>query len=284
MRRLIVLPAALLLLSSCAMKSDIPAEQVLDLSSRANRNVRSASFDLQARLVLPSVEGTATTDATLSGVMQNGGKQLQFDLDAEGVSAAGNAWDARGRFIVASEHEVYVKMDEFALEAAPAEYGALVDRWWLLPAVGTGSVSGDLTPDPRLLRMQTEVIDVTRDRGIVMLDGRRVHHYDVAVNNAKFAAFLSSIESSEPNAVDPVRLEAQLQGMALSGEIWIDAETYVLRRAAWEARGPMTGGEPLMTMTVNVREQKTNASVSPPSDALPLPIEALELLRIPSTP
>lgn len=285
MRRFIILPAALLILSSCATKSDIPSEEVLRRSSQANQSVRSAAFELDLVLNMPSAEGTSTVDANVTGVMQNGGQQLQFDLEAEGTTAAGMAWRTLSQFVVAGAHETYMKIVELTMEPpSPAltmeQQSELMGTWWLLPSNGTAGTR-DVTPDPRMLRMQTEIIDVTRDRGIITLNGYRVHHYDVVVNNAKLAAYLSSVHTGTGSAVDPAVVEAQLQAIALTGEIWIDADNYILRRAEWRARGPVSGGEPLMTLAIDIRDHNENITVSPPGEFHLLPVEStLQILPI----
>lgn len=281
MRRLIVLPAALLVLASCATKSDIPAEEVLRLSTQANRAVRSAAIDLSLSLNIPSAAGVSTVDAEIAGIMQNAGTQLQFDLDAEGTSAAGTRWSTRSSFVVAGEGEVYAKIGELTADPPltllpPETIADLRGRWWLLPSASAGLPAGDVTPDPRMLRMQTEVIDVTRDRGIVTLDGQRVHHYDTALNNDKLAAFLAETAGSG-STFDA----SALNGLSVTGELWIDAGTYVLRRARWNARGP--NGEPVMKMEATISDHDNGFTVSPPADAQPLPTDSfLPALPVPT--
>lgn len=281
MRRLIVLPAAFLILTSCVTKSDLPPGEVLNRSTQANRTLQSAAFDLDILLHLPAPQGTTTIDAVVSGVMQNGGTQLQFDVEAEGSSTAGTNWNTLARFIVAGENEVYVKVEGLTVPPALASFmggqqpDALTGTWWLLPPADEPAGALHVTPDPRMLRMQTEVIDVTRDNGIVTIDGTPVHHYDVAVNNEKLAAFLSSLET-DGEATDTT----QLQDMNITGEIWIDAHTYILRRAQWRAENPVPGQEPLMMMSVDIHDHNAELTVSPPPDAQPFPVPSLQTLPI----
>lgn len=263
------------------MKSDVPAEEVLRLSTQANRAVQSAAMDASFSLNIPSAAGVSAIEAEIAGIMQNGGTQLQFDLDAEGTSAAGTRWNTRASFVVAGEGEVYAKIDELAADPPlallpPETLAGLRGRWWLLPSASAGLPAGDVTPDPRMLRMQTEVIDVTRDRGIVTLDGRRVHHYETALNNGKLAAFME--ESSGTGSTFDA---SALEGLTVTGELWIDAETYVLRRARWDARGP--NGERVMELEATISDHNDGFTVSPPADAEPLPTDSfLPALPVPT--
>lgn len=281
MRRLIVLSALSLMLASCASQSDVPSEVVLNRSTQANSTLDSAAFDLDVLLNIPGAQGTTTVDAAASGVMQHGGTQLEFSVEAEGSSPAGGQWSVLARFIVAGMNEVYAKVDELSMPSASAgpaagQLAGFTGKWWLLPTASGTEGQPNVTPDPRMLRMQTEAIDVLRDRGIVSINGRQAHHYDVAVNPEKLATFLSSLDAgAEP--VDP----AQFGEVTVTGELWIDAETYILRRAEWRAESPVPGQDPLMTLYVDISDHNTDLTVSPPADAQPLP--ALQMLPIPLT-
>lgn len=286
MNRRISVLSAFVLLSACATTSTVPAETVLQKSTVANQALTSARFDVVADFT--DLAGTASqNDGTIrvNGVMQNGGRQLHlsFDADIDSTKTVGGVSDIRaaGEVIVAGEHEVYTNIERLDIEPADPLFSSemfrqLIGHWWKMPSgSGNNLPIESISPDPAFLKMQTDVITVTKDRGIIKMNGRSVHHYDTAIDTQKLAAFLQSV----PNAGLPL----PLLDASITGELWIDAETYVVRKAVWKAN-PIEGSSSTqrITLTLEVTDPDAGVTVTPPANALPVPDNMIEYPSLPT--
>lgn len=287
MNRRISVLSAFVLLSACATASTVPPETVLQKSTVANQALTSARFNVVADFT--DLAGAASeNDGTIrvNGVMQNGGRQLHlsFDADVDSEKTVGGSADIRamGEVIVAGENEVYTNIERLDIEPADPLFSSdmfrqLIGHWWKMPS-GSGANNlpiESISPDPAFLKMQTDVIAVTRDRGIVRMDGRSVHHYDTAIDTQKLASFLQKV----PNAGLPL----PLLDASITGELWIDAETYVVRRAVWKAH-PVEGSSSTqrITLTLDVTDPDAGVTVTPPANALPVPDNMIEYPSLPT--
>jgi hypothetical protein len=288
MRRFFALSTTAIILVACAAPSSIPSQEVLRRSTAANQELLSARFTVEASFTLPPFITQNALEGTLNaqGDMQDGGRQINMSLTSKGESQnpEKSSWDIATDIIVIDENETYTKIDRLDITPVPAILSgssifSMIGTWWALPS-STGAVkqSGDITPDPQMLRMQTEAIDVVTDHGITSTDGFGVHHLDVTFNKEKLASFLRN--SGEPSS--DIVLQ-QLAGANAVGELWIDAETYVLRRAEWTITGDATFPVAL-ELSVNIRDHNQEIVISPPSSARLWPIETLSPLLTPSLP
>jgi hypothetical protein len=256
-------------LSSCVRPGDLPAEDVLMRSSVANRGLVSARFSVHTQISNDKgLDGSLLTD----GVMQQGGRQLRMNISTSGKTAEGMNWNGIGEMIVLSENEVYMNIREASTEPPQpmlmfSTFTQTTGRWLQLPTQNEGVATDTITPDPRLLRMQSDVIRVVRDRGLVNLDGRDAYRYDVEVDPVRLAAFLQ--ETNQGESIADTIID-QLNGIDADGEIWIDAENFLLTRANWTVVIPQNGS---MT-TLHIQMQLTDIGIQAPIIA-PSPVEPL---------
>lgn len=258
-----------LCLSSCIQPGDLPAEQVLLRSSVANRGLTSARFSVRTAA---TDERGLNAEANVDGVMQQGGRQLSMNIGTTGQSAAGMSWNASGKVVVLSENEIYLNIHELGttplhpLLSSPG-FAGLQDKWLRLPGGNAAVPTEPLTPDPAFLRMQSDIIRVVRDRGIVTLDGRSAYRYDVEIDPIKLSSFLSSQQSSGSVMALPDLSALQ----SATGEIWIDEETFLLTRANWHI-STLYEGEPIdVSLSMQLSDIGTKTAILAPSPVEPLP-------------
>lgn len=263
-----VIPALVLLLSGCAVKSTIAPEEVLHRSTLANQAIASARFTLEAEVE----QNGRTITANAEGVIQNGGQQFEMMFEGEGTSGD-SQWSAKGDVIVAGEHEIYTKLEELTFDPphplySSPEFAALKGQWWLMPSESGSTLNEPvITPDPRFLRMQTDVIEVVKDRGIVTVDGVKVHHYDTVVDKQKLSAFMNEIALQGGNQ----SISETLPMIDITGELWIDAQSYVIRNAHWSVHSSDAANPLEANISLKVTDHNTGVTVVPPANALPVP-------------
>lgn len=248
-------------------------------AARATREIAQARFTANASFETPLADGGATQGSLeANGRMTNGGEQLQFtvaaDIAAEGPHAS--HWTLRGEVIVAGEKEVYVKMHEWSTDPAASVMPApniatLLGAWFKLPEPEGSGAPRAITPDPRFLRMQTDTVDVTHDRGRRARGGRTVYEYDVAVNREKLIAFLEAVAHERAEAVEEDAWRAFAATIEATGVLTIDAQTFHLQGVQWTIQSA-AGAKPF-TLTMDVRLSDINdvEPIAPPQGAIDLP-------------
>ncbi len=267
----------LLLLASCARKSPIPPEEVLRRAVSASGQLQSASFDVAADLQLsaPGLKGGGKL--ALKGVLQDGGNAAQFALAADGAIAQGaQTYNGSVAAQVASDrdHEVFFRLD--SLELAPENplltkdaIANLLNQWWKLPQKNAGSMV-PVSPDPGLLRAQSEVVKVIKDRGVFSLDGQDAFHYDVTLDPEKMAAYLQRVSEEKHQPLDRDSTLEDLQAYDAKGELWIDAESFFVRKIQWSIRPKSGKATPYaLTVTASLRDHNAAKPVEYPADAKP---------------
>lgn len=91
----------------------------------------------------------------------------------------------------------------------------------------TGGVSDD-QDDLSLLPLPTTFLTVVQDRGRTQLDHHTVYRYDVAVREMEAGDLLDTLTES-PSPLSLFRF---------TGTLWIDAESFLLRRSTWDITTP----------------------------------------------
>ena len=214
--------------------------------------------------------------------MQHAGEQLQFsikgNLRQDSPTGTRLNVDADGEIIVVGEHEVYLSIRSLTTKPPHAifqepEWTRLLGTWLKLPSTGSPS-SHIVTPDPSMLRMQMEAVRVVRDNGIVTWNGQDVYAYDVEIDPARLQTFLSEIQGQ----VDAEKEMQLLKNMEAKGNVWIDAQTFLLRRVEWTIK--TKAPEPPLTITFNmdITDHNTDIKISPPDSSIPLPSSSFLLL------
>ncbi|MFH0770995.1 MAG: hypothetical protein V1926_06540 [Candidatus Peregrinibacteria bacterium] len=291
MRRfpLSLLACTLPLLASCApAETGLPVPEVLSRAATASGQMQSAHFELDTSFTFtPSPSASVEGSAHMSGVLQDGGRQVQMRIVFDtALAGSGLPEHIAGdlEIIVGSLSETYLFVHRADVTPPHSLFderaiASLLNRWWLLPVQSGGTPdgpmllpTGPLSPDPAIIRAQSQVVNVTRDRGMEMMDGRKMYHYETAVDPEKLAAFLIASRGEQGSAADDALLRQKLANVVAFGEIWIDAQTFVIRRISWNAEPfPIREGAGTLgfSMVMDLSEVNAAGPISIPSDAMP---------------
>ncbi|MDD5469805.1 MAG: hypothetical protein PHO92_03345 [Candidatus Peribacteraceae bacterium] len=238
-------------LGTCMLVSCVPGrsvapsvapEEVLRRSAEASRTLRSAAFDGSADItVRPPDPGTVTGHLSFTGVLQDAGQQVR--ITAEGTAAGGtDERPVRGKgkveLMTAGDSDTFFFLHELEGDEEqslfnPEAVGKVAGKWWRIPGQQrAGSVA--ITPDPGLLQAQVEVVKVTREYGIRTLDGAQVFHYDVTMDPDLLVTFLRKVAEEKGEEFDETEVRKSVGRMRMEGELWIDADTYYVRKLEWQ--------------------------------------------------
>ncbi len=219
---------------ACLPPKALPSDEVLQRTALASQKIDSLAFVIS---MSGAFMGTISNDhmgghALLKGVLHDHGNALETSLTGSltgAMSGSPAAMSLSGRLVAFNQKEMYVRLDTFHLTPSrpdvPMAYiEPLLGMWWHIEG---NAQSGTMlsTPDPTFLKAQTEAITVTEDHGLEKVDGRYQYHYSVALDRAKFTELLHGQDDASMN--DAATLQA-------TGEVWIDAEQFVLTHAAWK--------------------------------------------------
>ncbi len=270
MRRSLLLGAGCLLLAACARPSTLPPDEVLRRSATASQTLHSSTFQGEGTLALAAEGASQSYAFTLTGTLQNAGRQTDLTLNVDGrIGAADQAYQLSGRLQVMSlsRSEVYLRLDDVQSEPAyPLLSQDLLrdfqGQWWLLTDSGAVADPADVTPDVSLLHLQSQVVRVTEDRGIERRDGREAYVYDVAVDQAQLAAFLERLAPGTAGE------SGWLRDFDATGTLEIDAETFYVRRVNWQLLSK-TGSAQSFRLEFSLAFQNQNAAppIRAPKDA-----------------
>ena len=220
--------------------ADIDPQEILQRSALANQQVESAAFTIEASYNATEPEGIVTASAELDGVLHHTTRLLQSALTARYYrSEPKQSYALIGNIIASSNDGMYMQVASWEDESEtpmiqPGVLNTFQNQWvHLPPATDTGAVTTTLTPDPALIRAQVEVVSVSEHLGLSDINGRHMHHLHAALETEKFIAFLQKIADEKQEQFEPDQIRSALAPLNISGELWIDAETYLLHRARW---------------------------------------------------
>lgn len=276
-----------IILASCARVQGVAPAEVLRRAARASQELSSAHVSVIADL-------SSTTSAMhieADGRMQDAGRQMAFMFSVENTSRAqadAYQWQATGEVIVAAEEEVYLRL--LSLGSNPphpliggGHLAPLLKQWWHIPQEGQRQ-RAPITPDPRFLRLQTEIVHVEHDRGITDLRGDEAYHYDVRLDERKLLAFLEEVARERGETFDEEEWGKTLNDSDIRGELWIDVERYVLHQASWTVT-PREESRSIdsqtFTLLAVIRDHDAADPVVPPTESKPFSPEALQGLFLP---
>ena len=255
----------------------MPPEEVLSQAAKATQTLQSAQYLLQADFDATSASSTTKGTAHIDGILGDAGLELRFTLDlTANQEVRGQAMSISGNVevVVLPGDEVFLNIHSLTSQPSstlfkPELIARLADRWWKLPAGDTPVVIGTVTPDPRLLQAQAQVVKVTKDRGMESVNGRSSYHYDVTLDKEKLLAFLEQQAEQKGEEFDVSAAKIQLSEIDASGQIWIDEQTYYLQKLQWMiAAIPMqNGGTASASFTVTFRNLNSAPNITPPEDA-----------------
>ena len=258
----------------------LPPDEVLSKSAQESQSLGSATFTstvvFDIKQSLFNVNGTASID----GRLQNAGQDVlaSIELHAGGKLSDGDfSVGATIESIIMGEDALYFKINTFTLEPEDAMFAAgtvatLQGKWWQLPLRGSGQGSVPITPDPQLLRAQVEVVDVMEDHGFKKIDGHNAYHYTVSINRDRLLKFLEKRAEEEEGSFDRDEAIVMLERLTVTGELWIDAETYHVRKVEWEAKQAATKEdeqESTLSFTMSLNDHNEAEPITAPADAEP---------------
>lgn len=260
---------AVLLLVSCKRQGAFPSDQVLLKSVAAGSQLQSAEFDADVIFEITGGVKNWKGSVQLKGVVANGGKQsdLHATIDATSTGTEVQKLHAQAQ-LISDNLERYLNVS--ALTADPvhplfAQLQPMFGMWWHIPAPPSSVPEHEtLSPDPVLLRSQASVVRVTEDHGLERVRGRDAYHYTVVIDDEKLKLFLESLpkESAEDKS-SSAKLIEQIAKYDVTGEIWIDAEDFLLQRVQWVIKN--RGMETLrITINSDFENQNEARPVQPP--------------------
>ena len=172
---------ACLALAACAVQQPsveaLPSDEVLQKATQAAQKLDSAQYLITADVDIDS-GNTWQADAIvrMDGMLHNAGEQLRTmsDITAEVEDEADGSYSLNGTVelvVMDKDEEVYLNIHSLTSQPnsslfPPEVIGQLAGTWWRLPANDTIPASASVTPDPKLLQAQAQVVNVTKDNGI----------------------------------------------------------------------------------------------------------------------
>ena len=279
---------SMLILAACSHGSSMDPKEVLMHASKEGRNLQSASFGAQATFDTSfSDHSILRGTATMNGRMQQGGSQLDITFQASGnteqkAPATSSSWKTNGELIVGGENEVYINVQDVAFNppnpilSSPL-LSQLLGKWWKLPSNGTDAAVR-VAPDPRILRMQSEVMDVVKDRGMSTVHGRQTYHYDVKINPEKLKQFLQQVSAEKKDKNPEKSWQTLVDSMDATGELWIDAETFFVQGLRWNI-SPKDAKQPMhVQFTLDLSDFNKSQPIQMPPTAHAFPSNPLDAL------
>lgn len=255
----------------------LPSAEVLERAAKATRMLESVQYLLQGQFDLESEAIAAKGTLRMDGMLQEAGKQLRFQLDvtADVTGVEDSSIDGTLEVVMLSDDEVYMNLHSLTAQPSssvfhPELIGAIAGTWWLLPPEDNAPVTGGpITPDPRLLHMQSQVIQVDNDHGIVDLQGEMAYHYDVSIDSQKLLQYLEAVAKEQDDEFSPEEVQESLENISATGQIWINPETFFIEKLSWKiAALPLQFGSTVSSsFTMHFRKHNEAPPILPPQDA-----------------
>jgi len=283
-----IIGALCLVLVACARPpvQRLPVEEVLARAARESQRVESVAFSGDVLLTYASPDREdwmkeVTGEAQISGVSQNGGAQVALEADVVLRSTANtDGGELRGtvQIVVASPTETYVRIENIRDDSAstflPQDIlEGISGVWWLLPSDGTEAFGTSVTPDPQIINAQSQVVRVSEDKGFATVDGHTTYHYVTAIDPEKLVTYFSELSLEEGGLeFDPQALRTFVEESDAQGELWIDAESFLLRRVEWSVNAVPLGPERMLSLrfSIDLTDQGSGAPVTIPKGAKPM--------------
>ncbi len=280
-QRIVIATCLSLLLASCVRAGNLRPSEVLTKATDASQNLDSAMYTIDASFHgnTDVLSGNLDGKVSIAGNMTNAGHQLAFSLktsiDRLESDNQSTHIDASGDFVIGGEKDVYMKVD--ALTVTPPNslittdlISHLLNQWWLIPTEsGSQAPASNVAPDPAMLRMQTSVISVLKDRGLTDINGHTAYLYDVTIDPEKMRAYITDLYKK--NGKTPSAQELTLSTMNAKGMIWIDAQTFVIHRIVWDIASTEATHPLQVHLDVTISDHNKPVTITLPTNATPFP-------------
>lgn len=239
----------------------LPADVVLKKAAQASVLLESARYDMN--IVFESVgslNGISAGEADITGSLHQAGEHIQstIDLSAEIVEKAGNTLiQANVDLVVLGPREVYLRLNDFESDGQrvflPPLLISAIKNSWLNLGPGTPDGVAPVTTDPRVLQAQAEVVKVTEELPLDLVDDHITYHYRVKVDNEKLIAYITDLYRERGEEFDPEVIADEYKNFSASGELWIDAENYTMRKLYWELEPFTSSAGTSLAATIKAR-------------------------------
>lgn len=265
----------------CSQASDIQMltpEEVLSNAAQVSMDLETVRYDFSGDVNLTDANDVATNGTVnVEGFLRDSGEQLQFTLDFNATTKypeGDSVLSATVDVIVAGSDDLYVRLERYELEGANPFFntellGKFAGTWWKVPSRDNQVSAVSLTPNPRILHAQSQVISVVKDKGLATLQGRPMYHYDISLDQDKMVSYLRQIADEGNGEFDETAVRASLADLQATGEIWIDAESFVVQRLHWDLLQKVTSTSQQFhtSFTVNFSDHNNAPAIVPPTDA-----------------
>ena len=277
----------ILLLSACRRAGELLPADVLRRATAAGNQLQSAEYDahVQFSAATSSVQGQGVVD--LRGTIAHGGQEMAFSINGKG-SFLRDGVDTGLTLIadvVSETQDLYLRVHTLTLDppaALPSSLQTMIDTWWRIPQDAGSPIPVAVTPDPEFLRAQAAVVTVTEDHGLERLGDRDVYHYSVAIDPDRLVALGKTIAEQHGRPFDSTVVRAEVTQYDARGELWIDAETFVLHRLSWVIVSRNDPSSLQITFGVDLRNHNAAAAITvPPTSEILRRDSLLQLLPFP---
>lgn len=268
-----------LLLASCKTQTfeKLPPDKVLSRAAQVGQDMESASFNLIGSMSADMPTGTVIEgEGTVNGRYHKDGQQSAMTVKFDSaVSGGEEPYDVKGEVEVVSmgKNELFFFVHSMETDSEegffnPALLAAVAGSWWHLPSQQPAQQQ-TVSPDPRLLHAQAEVVEVLQDKGITTLNDRPVYHYETTIDVEKLVQYLEQVARENDQEFDAEAAAADLAGMQARGDLWIDAETFFVHALEWDISSlTLSDGQTIASsFRVDLQDHNDAEPVTPPTDA-----------------
>ncbi len=272
-------------LASCSKPAPPTPADILQKASIAMDSLQSMDFSAKGS-VGDGSGSAASLRFTADGTVQFGGQQTKATVTVEGsVPQKGTAHSVSVDADVMSEWGqalfLYVRKADVRPPLPGMQLGLLSHETgsWMRVPLGAGNPGAvAVTPDPRLLRAQFAVLEVTHDDGAETIDGHAAYHYAVSIDRQKLLSFLRQSAEANGEDFDAATADAELSGWQGAGDVWIDAQNFYVRRFMWNIQVDRGATNPPAAVVLDVRVTDQNAAppITFPTDTVLAPPNFLQ--------
>lgn len=250
----------------------LPAEQVMKNAAQASVLMESASYTMNANFTLIGTLGAVISgEANLEGSLHQSGEHLQLHAKVSANiqdDTGDTSLQADANVIVMGTNQTYLRINDFTSSGEktilpPMLVTSVRNTWLDLRSDVTTSPAAAVTPDPRLLYAQAQVVRVTSELSPAMIDNRIHYHYAIELDNEKFVEYLMQLSQDRGETFSKDELAEEYQDLHAEGEIWIDAQSFHVRRLLWDI-------SPFVSQTGTSIQAKISANFSDFNNAAPI--------------
>ncbi len=267
----------MVLLSACAGRRGLPPEEVLKKAAAQSQQLDSTNFTGESTLKWSGDDAVYNLHVAMTGSLVGSGRDTHIYALVDGtVVQAGRSYDVRAdaQMISLDGKDVYVRVG--AVTSDPVnplllrkEIQSFIGQWWKLPGgEGSSDDTQSITPDPRLLRAQVEVVSVLKDNGIHTVNEHDVYLYDVGIDRQKLLDFLQALSAQGISSDDAAQSAAFWRMFSARGSLVIDANTFTIERLAWQLEPTAESNQSFsVNFSLDFADRNRGEPVMPPQGA-----------------